>query len=92
MRIIIKAAKAPAQPSSKDLSVAADASRRLNEANAKVQKEKQEQMKENMESANNKDSVNEDPAKKENENKNIQDMTEGSSSIAPQKFSESKGF
>lgn len=92
MRIIIKAAKAPAQPSSKDLSVAADASRRLNEANAKVHKEKQEQMKENMESAKNKDSVNEDPAKKENEDKNIQDMTNGSTSAAPQKFSESKGF
>ena len=92
MRIIIKAAKAPAQPSGKDLSVAADATRRLNEANAEVQKEQQEEMKESLEKTKNKNSLDEDPNKNDTKNKNVQDMTDGSTSSAPQKFSEAKGF
>ena len=92
MRIIIKAAKAPAQPSGKDLSVAADATRRLNEANAKIQKEQQEEMKESLEKTKNKNSLDEVPNKNDTKNKNVQDMTGGSTSSAPQKFSEAKGF
>lgn len=92
MRIVIKAAKAPAQPSSKDLSVAADASRRLNEANSQIQKEKQKEMQENIESANQKDSVNQAPEKNDNEDKKTQDIADSTTSQTSQKFSESKGF
>lgn len=47
MRIVIKAAKAPAEPSGQDMKVAAEAQQTLNEAQMEKAKQQQEEMKKN---------------------------------------------
>ena len=47
MRVVIKAAKAPAQPSGQDMKVAAEAQQTLNEAQMEKAKKQQEEMKAN---------------------------------------------
>ncbi len=59
MRIVIKAAKAPAQPSGQDLKVAAEAQQTINDAQREKAKELQEEKQEKENPEENEDKVNE---------------------------------